>query len=101
MPNLAFSWVITWASSAFFSSALDGMHPTLRQTRPVLLLDDRRAQPQLRAADRGDIAAGTCTEDNNVVVSHGPSLEVCRLPPSSPGASGMPFGRSVASLRAA
>src|SRR5689334_11880019 len=34
MPNLSFSWVITWASSALRSSAFDGMHPTLRQTPP-------------------------------------------------------------------
>ena len=37
MPNFAFSWVSTCASSAFVSSALDGMHPTLRQTPPQYL----------------------------------------------------------------
>jgi hypothetical protein len=34
MPYFFLSWVRVWASSAFFSSALDGMHPTLRQTPP-------------------------------------------------------------------
>ena len=37
IPNLAFSCWSTWASSAFFSSALDGMQPTLRQTPPQYL----------------------------------------------------------------
>ncbi len=34
MPNLSFSCASTCASSAFLSSALDGMQPTLRQTPP-------------------------------------------------------------------
>ena len=34
MPNFFFSWVRVWASSAFFSSALLGMQPTLRHTPP-------------------------------------------------------------------
>ena len=34
MPNVSFSWVSMCASSAFFSSALEGMQPTLRQTPP-------------------------------------------------------------------
>ena len=34
MPNLSFSCVSTWDSSALRSSALDGMQPTLRQTPP-------------------------------------------------------------------
>ncbi len=34
MPYFAFSWLSVWASSAFLSSALDGMHPTLRHTPP-------------------------------------------------------------------
>ena len=34
MPNLALSWARTWASSAFRSSALEGMQPTFRQTPP-------------------------------------------------------------------
>ena len=34
MPNFAFSCWSVWASSAFFSSALEGMQPTLRQTPP-------------------------------------------------------------------
>ena len=34
MPYLALSWVRTWASSAFFSSAFEGMQPTLRHTPP-------------------------------------------------------------------
>src|SRR5581483_204617 len=37
MPYLAFSWLSVCASSAFFSSALDGMQPTLRQTPPQYL----------------------------------------------------------------
>ena len=34
MPNFAFSCWSVCASSAFFSSALEGMQPTLRQTPP-------------------------------------------------------------------
>ena len=34
MPNFAFSCWSVCASSAFLSRALDGMHPTLRQTPP-------------------------------------------------------------------
>jgi hypothetical protein len=34
MPYFFFSWVRTWASSAFLSRALDGMQPTLRHTPP-------------------------------------------------------------------
>ena len=37
MPNLSFSCVSMWASSALRSSALDGMQPTLRQTPPQYL----------------------------------------------------------------
>ena len=34
MPNLSFSCASTCASSAFLSSALEGMQPTLRHTPP-------------------------------------------------------------------
>ena len=34
IPNVFFSWVMMWAISALRSSALEGMHPTLRQTPP-------------------------------------------------------------------
>ncbi len=34
MPYFAFSWLRVCASSAFFSRALLGMQPTLRQTPP-------------------------------------------------------------------
>jgi hypothetical protein len=34
MPYFFFSWVSRWANSAFFSSALLGMQPTLRHTPP-------------------------------------------------------------------
>ena len=37
IPNLAFSWVSRWLSSAFLSNALLGMHPTLRHTPPQYL----------------------------------------------------------------
>ena len=33
-----------------------------------LALDDRRLQPELRRADRGDIAAGARSEDDYVVI---------------------------------
>ena len=34
MPNSSLRWLRVCASSAFFSSALEGMHPTFRQTPP-------------------------------------------------------------------
>lgn len=51
--------------------ALDGMHPTLRQTPPQYL-DSTTAtlSPSLRGADRRDVATGTGTENNEIEVSH-------------------------------
>ena len=34
MPNSSAWWWKMWARSAFLSSALEGMHPTFRQTPP-------------------------------------------------------------------
>ena len=34
IPKVFFSWVRMWAISALRSSALEGMHPTLRHTPP-------------------------------------------------------------------
>ncbi|BBX40339.1 hypothetical protein MSIM_17900 [Mycobacterium simiae] len=64
---------------------------------PILRFDDCGVQAQLRGADGCDIAAGTGSEDNNVIVrSHEPTLvggdfslhdTVARLGPGYPGRS--------------
>src|SRR5690606_35085510 len=64
---------------------------------PVLLFDDRDRLAQLGGADRRDVAAGTGTEDDDVVMSH--ALQPSRLrgpprrcPPAAGGAPGPPRG---------
>src|SRR4029079_472491 len=56
---------------------------------PVLGLDHRSLEPQLRGADRRHVAAKTSTEEDNIEVSHGrhptdcpsPATPATRLPP--------------------
>src|SRR5690606_14772843 len=50
---------------------------------PVFLLDDRCSQAELSGADRGDVTAGTSTENDDIVVgSHG--VEPNSLPVAEP-----------------
>jgi hypothetical protein len=52
----------------------DAAHVQAHAT-PVFLLDDRCSQAELSGADRGDVTAGTSTENDDIVVgSHDPSL---------------------------
>ena len=61
-------------SSDAWSSALDGMQPTLRQVPPKRLaaFGAGGLEPELRGADRGDVAAGAGADhqDVEIVISH-------------------------------
>ena len=55
------------STSAVCSSAFVGMQPQFRQTPPSLgAFDQRRCQAELRGADRGDVAAGSAADDDDV-----------------------------------
>ena len=52
---------------AAWSSAFDGMQPTLRQTPPSFVrLDQDHGRAEVRGAERGGVAAGAGAEDEKV-----------------------------------
>ena len=77
MPNLSFSWVSMCASSALLEQRLGRDAADVEaDAAPVLLLDHRHGLAELGGADRGDVATGAGTEDEDIEVrvGHGPSL---------------------------
>ena len=80
MPKVFASWVKMCASSALRSSDLVGMQPTLLQTPPQYFSSMMAVlQAQLRGADRGDVAARSGAEHDDVeVCGHGANFRGAR-----------------------